>query len=204
MKNISNKIKATVAVAAVTSMATLINIPRAEAAVFELSWTGEQGYSALGRFSFDDSFLGSVVTNDQLNSFGISFFTPDGDVLKKFTYDVANLSSAFNFNFDTVTETVLQSGNFNTSTGFDLGDDFNTSLDGTFFYTFQDASQGLTNTSIYLNQGLAPETCIISGGCSYDFGGELTATVIPEPGVILGLIAIGSLTGYLKKKPASV
>lgn len=204
MSRICNQIKATVAVAAVTSMATLINIPRADAALFELSWTGNQGYSATGKFSFDDSFLGSIVTNDQLDSFDISFFNPGGNLLQNFTYDFSDLSSSFNFNFDTVTNTVLQTGSFDTPTGFDLGSNFNTDVEGLFFYTFQDAAQGLPTATIFLKDDLSPEVCSTFPDCRLDVGGELTATAIPEPGVILGLLAISSLTGYLKKKPASV
>ncbi len=204
MKSIYNKITATVAVATVTSMATLVNISSADAAVFQIDWKGDQGYSALGRFSFDDSFLGSVVTSDQLNSFNISFFNPEGNLLQNFSYNFPNPSSSFNFNFDTVTKTVLQSGSFDTPTGFDLGSNFNTDVAGLFFYTFQDATQGLPTATIFLKDDLSPEVCSTFPNCRLDLGGELTATVIPEPGVILGLLAIGSLTGYLKKKPASV
>ncbi|WP_414552629.1 PEP-CTERM sorting domain-containing protein [Anabaena sp. CCY 0017] len=204
MKSICNQITATVAVAAVTSMATLINIPHAEAALFKLSWTGDQGYSATGRFGFDDSLLGTVVTNEQLNSFKISFFNPEGNLLQNFSYNFPNSSSSFNFNFDTVTKTVLQTGSYDTSTGFDLGSNFNTDVAGLFFYTFQDANQGLPTTTIFLKDDLSPEVCSTFPNCRLDNGGQLTATAIPEPGFILGLLTIASLTGYLKKKPACV
>ncbi|WP_235622380.1 PEP-CTERM sorting domain-containing protein [Nostoc sp. PCC 7524] len=203
MKNICNQFTAKVAVFAVTSMATLINVSSANAASFELNWTGNNGYSAQGKFSFDDSLLGSVVTKDNLDKFSISFFNPTGNLLRTFDYSFPNPSSSFNFNFNPATNTVLQTGNFDTPTGFDLGDDFNTSLTGPFFYTFADPTQGLDVTTIYLNDGLSTEVCIANGNCGYDFGGRLTATKVPEPGVILGFLGVAALGGFLKKKPAS-
>jgi hypothetical protein len=206
MNSIYNQIKATIAVAAVSSVATFANIPSANAALFGLNWEGDQGYSAEGKFSFDDSFLGTVVNQEQLNTFTLSFFNPTGDLLKTFAYNFSNPStspsSSFNFNFDTVTQTVLQSGNFDTSTGFDLGSDFNSTISGFFYYTFQDPAQGLTTTSIFLNDGLSTEVCIQSGNCGLDFGGQLTANKIPEPGTIFGLLVLGSAVGFLKKKSA--
>ncbi|MGM3306123.1 PEP-CTERM sorting domain-containing protein [Anabaena sp. WFMT] len=207
MKSIYKQIKATVAIAAVSSVATVVNIPSANAALFGLNWTGEQGYSAEGQFSYSDSLSGSVVTQDQLKTFTLSFFNPSGDLLQTFAYNFSSPTTSpsfsFNFNFDTVTQTVLQSGNFGTSTGFDLGDDFNSAISGFFYYTFQDPAQGLTTTTIFLNDGLSTEVCIQSGNCGLDFGGQLTANKIPEPGTIFGLLVLGSVAGFLKKKSAS-
>ncbi|MBD2295825.1 PEP-CTERM sorting domain-containing protein [Anabaena sphaerica FACHB-251] len=208
MKSICNQIKATVAVAAVSSVATFVNIPSANAALFGLNWTGAQGYSAKGQFSFSDNFSGSVVTQNQLETFTLSFFNPTGNLLKTFAYDFSSPttspSSSFNFNFDTVTKTILQSGSYNTSTGFDLGNEATFSGNGLLFYTFQDSSQGLATATIFLKpDDLNPETCVISGGCNYDFGGQLTANRIPEPGTIFGLLVLGSVAGFLKKKSAS-
>ncbi|WP_242055424.1 hypothetical protein [Nostoc flagelliforme] len=120
MKSIRNQIKSTVAVAAFSSIATLMRVSSADAASYKLDWLGDQGYSAEGQFSYNDSFLGSIVTKDQLTDFAISFFNPEGSLLQNFNYDFPQSDSAFNFNFDTVTETVLQTGNFDTSNGFDL------------------------------------------------------------------------------------
>ncbi|MTJ52240.1 PEP-CTERM sorting domain-containing protein [Anabaena sp. UHCC 0253] len=207
MNSIYNQIKATIAVAAVSSVATFANIPSANAALFGLNWEGDQGYSAQGKFSYSDSLEGTVVTGSQLNTFSLSFFNPTGDLLKTFAYNFSSPTTTpsfdfFNFNFDTVTESVLQSGSYDTSTGFDLGSNFNTDIAGLFFYTFQDADQGLPTTTIFLNDGLSTEVCIQSGNCGLDFGGQLTANKIPEPGTIFGLLVLGSAVGFLKKKSA--
>lgn len=203
MKSISNKIKATVAVAAFSSMATLIHVPSADAASFELDWLGDKGYSAKGQFSYDDNFLGSIVTKDQLTDFAISFFDPQGTVLQNFNYDFPQTDSTFNFNFDTVTKTVLQTDNFDTSNGFDLGIDFATDVAGLDFYTYLNADQGLPTAKIFLKDDLSPEVCDTYPDCRLDLGGQLTATAIPEPGAISGLLVVGLLSRVLKKKPAS-
>jgi hypothetical protein len=207
MKSIYNQIKATVAVAAVSSVATFANIPSANAALFGLNWEGNQGYSAKGQFSYSDSLAGSVINQNQLDSFSISFFNPNGSLLQTFSYNFSSPSTShssnFNFNFNTVTQTVLQSGSFDAANGFDLGDNPNFDGSGLLFYTLQDA-QGLTNATIFLKpDDLNPETCVINGGCNYDFGGQLTAYKIPEPGTIFGLLVVGSAVGFIKKKSAA-
>ncbi|QMS87808.1 PEP-CTERM sorting domain-containing protein [Nostoc edaphicum CCNP1411] len=203
MKSIRNQIKATVAVAAFSSIATLINVSSADAASYQLDWLGDQGYSAKGQFSYDDSFLGSIVTKDELTDFAISFFNPEGSLLQNFNYDFPQSDSSFNFNFDTVTKTVLQTGNFDTSNGFDLGIDFATDVTGLDFYTYLNAEQGLPTAKIFLKDDLSPEVCDTYPNCRLDLGGELTATAIPEPGTIFGLLVLGLMNKVLKKKPAS-
>lgn len=203
MKSISNKIKATVAVAAFSSMATLIHVPNADAASFELDWLGDKGYSAKGQFSYDDNFLGSIVTRDQLTDFAISFFNPQGTLLQNFNYDFSQSDSSFNFNFDPVTKTVLQADNFDTPNGFDLGIDFATDVAGLDFYTYLNPDQGLPTAKIFLKDDLSPEVCDTYPNCRLDLGGKLTATAIPEPGAIFGLLVIGFMNRVLKKKPAS-
>jgi hypothetical protein len=204
MKSIRNQIKATVGVAAFSSIATLMSVSSADAASYQLDWLGDQGYSAKGQFSYDDSFLGSIVTKDQLTDFAISFFNPEGSLLQNFNYDFPQSDSTFNFNFDTVTETVLQTGNFDTSNGFDLGIDFATDVTGLDFYTYLNAEQGLPAAKIFLKDDLSPEVCDTYPNCRLDLGGELTATAIPEPGAIFGLLVLGLLNKVLKKKPASI
>ncbi|MEH2194424.1 MAG: PEP-CTERM sorting domain-containing protein [Nostoc sp.] len=203
MKSIRNQIKATVAVVAFSSMASLIQAPSADAASFELDWLGDKGYSAKGEFSYDDSFLGSIVTKDQLTDFAISFFNPQGTLLQTFNYNFPQSDSSFNFNFDPVTKTVLQTGNFDATNGFDLGIDFATDVTGLDFYTYLNAEQGLPTAKIFLKDDLSPEVCNTYPNCRLDLGGKLTATAIPEPGAIFGLLVLGFVNRVLKKKPAS-
>ncbi|MCC5637051.1 PEP-CTERM sorting domain-containing protein [Nostoc sp. CHAB 5844] len=204
MNRFFTQIKAAVAVATVASTATLINIPQADAAAYDLSWLGGQGYSARGNFKFDDSFLGSVVTRDQLSDFRISFFDPGGTLLQSFNYNFPNPNSSFNFNFDTVSQTVRQTDNFDTPNGFDLGIDFATEITGLSFYTYVNPEQGLPNATIFLKDDLSPEVCSTFPNCRLDVGGQLTATAVPEPSTILGLLVAGSLSRFFKKKSASI
>ncbi|GBE91487.1 PEP-CTERM sorting domain-containing protein [Nostoc cycadae] len=204
MNRFFTQFKATLAVAAVTSLATVINIPQADAASYDLSWLGGQGYSARGNFSFDDSFLGGVVTRNELSDFTIAFFDPTGSLLQSFDYDFPNPNSSFNFNFDTVSRTVLQTGNFDTSNGFDLGIDFATEVTGLSFYTYVNPEQGLPNATIFLKDDLSAEVCSTFPNCRLDVGGQLTATAVPEPSTILGLLVAGSLSRFFKKKQASI
>lgn len=204
MKSIYNQIQSTISIAAVASMATIVNLPSANAASYRLDWTGNQGYSAQGSFSYDNALQGSIVTNEQLNRFSISFFDPQGTLLQSFNYNSRNVSNIANFNFDTVTATVLQTGNFDTPNGFDLGSNFNTDVVGFFFYTYQNPDVGLPTATIFLKDDLSPEVCNTFPNCRLDNGGQLTATLIPEPGTVLGLLMVGSLGRLLKKKPASI
>lgn len=204
MKSIYHQIQNTVTIAAVASMATIVNLPSANAANYRLDWTGNQGYSAQGSFSYDNALQGSIVTKDQLDRFSISFFDPQGNLLQSFKYNSGNVSSISNFNFDTVTEIVLQTGNFDTANGFDLGSNFNTDVVGFFFYTYQNPDVGLPTTTIFLKDDLSPEVCDTFPNCRLDNGGQLTATLIPEPGILVGLLMVGSLSRLLKKKPASI
>ncbi|OYD87005.1 PEP-CTERM sorting domain-containing protein [Nostoc sp. 'Peltigera membranacea cyanobiont' 213] len=203
MKSIRNQIKATVAVVAFSSMASLINAPNADAASFELDWRGDKGYSAKGQFSYDDNLLGSIVTKEQLTNFGISFFNPQGTLLQTFNYDFPQSDSSFNFNFDPVTKTVLQTGSFDATNGFDLGIDFATDVTGLDFYTYLNAEQGLPTAKIFLKDDLSPEVCNTYPDCRLDLGGKLTATAIPEPGAIFGLLVLSLMNRVVKKKPAS-
>ncbi|MBW4614663.1 MAG: PEP-CTERM sorting domain-containing protein [Desmonostoc vinosum HA7617-LM4] len=204
MKSICSQIKTNVAIAAVTSIATLVNVPSVDAASFDLAWKGDQGYSAKGNFSYDDSYVGNIVTKDQLTNFVISFFNPKGDLLQNFKYEFPNSSSNFNFNFDQVTKTVLQTGNFDTANGFDLGIDFATEVTGLSFYTYLNPAQGLSTAKIFLKDDLSPEICDTFPNCRLDVGGQLTTTVVPEPSIILGLAVASFLGRVLKKKSASV
>ncbi|WP_236144506.1 PEP-CTERM sorting domain-containing protein [Nostoc sp. CMAA1605] len=206
MKSICNRITANVAVIAVTSMAALFNVESADAAAFKLDWRGDQGYTATGEFSYDDIYQGSVISKDQLSEFAISFFDPNGNLLQAFNYSLPNpADTSFNFNFDTVTKKVLQTGNFDTANGFDLGIDFNSTVSGLDFYTYLNPEEGLETARIFLKDDLSPEVCDTFPNCRLDNGGQLTATLIPEPGAILGLLAVASIGSRLiKKKPASI
>ncbi len=93
-----------------------------KAATFDLSWTGQTlGYTAEGRFSFDDASIpgDGIIRADDVTAFDIAFFTPEGTLMEAFTDN--QTTEGFNFNFDTTTGEVLQTGRWDTPTGINIG-----------------------------------------------------------------------------------
>ncbi|MEB3282033.1 MAG: PEP-CTERM sorting domain-containing protein [Lyngbya sp.] len=200
LKNILTKATSTVATAVVLSAAIAIEAPKAEAASYKLFWEGDGGYTAMGMFSFSDDLIGTIVTEEELDDLIISFFDPEGTLLEAFDYDFPNpdTSGEFNFNFDTVTKTIFQSANFNDEDfGLDLGIDFGGGeITGLDFYTEIDGSEGvILDDGIVLLESLSDEEFEL-----LDQGGVLTATKVPEPASILGLLAIGTLGAGLTRQ----
>lgn len=90
---------------------------------FDLSWTGQTlGYGAAGSFSYDSSVIpeDGIVRTDNLRTFDISFFTPEGDLIQSFV-DNHLTTDGFNFNFDTATGEILQTGFWDSPTGISIG-----------------------------------------------------------------------------------
>ncbi|MEO1353578.1 MAG: PEP-CTERM sorting domain-containing protein [Cyanobacteria bacterium J06635_15] len=95
---------------------------RAEAIAFNFDWTGQiAGFQVSGDFGYDEtqSYLGDIVRTDDLDFLNISFFAPDGTLLR--TYTDNHLDPGVNFNFDTSTQEILQAGSYNEPDGLNLG-----------------------------------------------------------------------------------
>ena len=74
----------------------------AEAIEFDFDWTGQvAGFQVSGSFGYDEtqSYLDGIVRTDDLDFLNISFFAPDGTLLR--TYADNHLDPGVNFNFDT-------------------------------------------------------------------------------------------------------
>ncbi len=93
--------------------------PKAEAKLltYDMSWSGVQGFSITGVFSFDDSSLAAspLVGFMDLLFFEATAFKADGTALDTYTfsqtdYSIFNGRFAINFNFDSDTGTLLQAG----------------------------------------------------------------------------------------------
>ncbi len=95
-----------------------------EETVFNFEWTGQiAGFSADGQFSYneDRSIEDGIVREEDLNSFDISFYDPEGNLLR--TYENNHLTfSEFNFAFDTETNEILQDGVYFGPTGLNVGE----------------------------------------------------------------------------------
>ena len=104
-------------------LALSVVIPaRAEAISFDFDWTGQiAGFQVSGSFGYDEtqSYLDGIVRTENLDFLNISFFAPDGELLR--TYTDNHLDPGVNFNFDTGSREILQSGSYNEPNGLNLG-----------------------------------------------------------------------------------
>lgn len=89
----------------------------------DFSWEGQvAGFSVEGSFSYDETNIpvDGVIRKDNLLSFDVSFFDPLGTLLRSYLDNHVNYSG-FNFNFDTLTQTILQEGPYSAANGLDIG-----------------------------------------------------------------------------------
>ncbi|MEM1254623.1 MAG: PEP-CTERM sorting domain-containing protein [Cyanobacteria bacterium P01_H01_bin.21] len=104
-------------------LALSLAIPaRAEAIEFNFDWSGQiAGFGVSGSFGYDEtqSYTDGIVRTDDLDFLNISFFAPDGTLLE--TYTDNHLDPGVNFNFDTSTQEILQTGSYNEPNGLNLG-----------------------------------------------------------------------------------
>ncbi len=141
----------------------------AQALTYQFNWTGENGYSATGDFSFNDLDNDGIARANNSNNF--NEFTVFNITFRELltnslatlaTYDLNQLQSlnpTFNFNYDFVNNVVLQTGNFSDADGFSISDGHNG-----FFLT--------RNGKDRISFGETDETV-------FDFSGIVTATPIP-------------------------
>lgn len=115
-------LKSKVAIAASGAIATFGFTLPANAVTFNLSWTGQTlGYRAEGQFSYEENTIApdGIVRSNDLSDFDIAFFTPQGELLQSFTNNTQ--TPGFNFNFDTTTGEILQTGRWDSPTGLNVG-----------------------------------------------------------------------------------
>ncbi|MEM6352733.1 MAG: serine hydrolase [Cyanobacteria bacterium P01_D01_bin.14] len=101
-----------------------IQPPTPDIVTYEFDWTGQIAeFSVEGEFSYDASAIPTdgIVREENLESFDISFFGPDGVLLR--TYEDNHLTfPEFNFAFDTTTRQVLTDGLFDGPDGINVGE----------------------------------------------------------------------------------
>lgn len=101
----------------------LVAATSAEAITLNLQWTGQTlGYQLKGSFSYDETQVNGdgIVRKDDLTSFDVAFIDPDGNVFQEFINNHLT-SSDFNFNFDTNTNQILQTGFWDQPDGISIG-----------------------------------------------------------------------------------
>lgn len=155
--------------APISASATLLN--------YDLSWTGDSGYSLSGAFAFDDTSIGgdNLVTQVDMLNFSYDLYDNSSNLIKSY-----NISTMTSFLFSFHTDTLL----IDQGPGFDL----QLGAIGTSDFILIRAN-GCTGDSMLLYQG--------DGGCpgtQLDHNGFLTASVasVPEPSVI-ALMSLGLL-----------
>jgi D-alanyl-D-alanine carboxypeptidase len=98
--------------------------PTVNEVTFDFDWTGQiAGFRVEGEFTYDanQTYEDSIVREEDLLDFDISFFDPAGNLLK--TYEDNHLTfPEFNFAFDTDTQEILQDGFYLGEDGFNFGE----------------------------------------------------------------------------------
>ncbi|WP_107667016.1 PEP-CTERM sorting domain-containing protein [Cyanothece sp. BG0011] len=198
----------------------------AQAVTFQLSWTGQiLGYRAEGSFSYDETkdYDNGIVRKDDLESFDIAFFDPEGNLIKEFIDNHLTYAN-FNFNFDTTTRTILQDGSFDEPNGIDIGEyvliDENEPEGLNFWSAAPIGSDGVAIPHVHLtDRGNDFPDLEIGFGSHLDvafftrttaellddptagdeFGQRMIASQVPEPTTLVGL-GLVSLMGLGKCK----
>ena len=187
MKNIFT----TIAAIAATSTALSLVMPQSvQAITFNFSWQGDAGYSALGKFSYDETTAPLIIsesgpgqTND-LQSLSVSFFDPSNNLLGIYNTVTGGVSESlfFKFNFDTSNKTLF--GNLDIAGG--------RLVEGEYFL------QGKIGSSLVFRQLIDPVSDTkISLDQNY---GAITVSQVSEPASVLSLLAFGALGATLKRK----
>jgi hypothetical protein len=194
MKNLFTKLAATAASSAALSGAIALSANNpAQAITFQFSWQGDAGYSAIGKFSYDETTAPAIISESgpgltkNLQSLMVSFFDPSNKPLQSFNTVAAGVSESqfFKFNFDTSTQTLFGPLDLGGGMGI-IGEQFFQGTIGRSLVLKQDVDQ--INPSILLDQN----------------SGSIKVSRVPEPASVLGLLALGALGGgsILKKKLA--
>lgn len=212
----------------VTSLVFWAESP-AQAVTFKLSWTGQiLGYRAEGSFSYDETkdYENGIVRKDDLESFDIAFFDPEGNLIKEFIDNHLTYAN-FNFNFDTTTRTILQDGFYDEPNGIDIGeyvfDPVNGLADGLNFWSAAPAPNGVPIPHVHLTDfgndfpnleigffghldvaffTLTTAELLDEPAAGDEFGQRMIASKVPEPTSLLGLglvSLIGLGKGFSKK-----
>jgi len=134
----SNKFKISMLFMIVTSFT-------AHAITYDFNFVGDDGYSVVGQFSFDENTAPAVISEDGLGltnaieELSVAFYDDNSNLLSDHTVVTAGVSSYFYFNltFNTVTEQ-LEPG-----FTFDVGEDTDTNNPNEH-YLFSDAGEFFT------------------------------------------------------------
>ncbi|NMG20283.1 hypothetical protein [Brasilonema bromeliae] len=93
----------------------LTGITPAQAITLNFTWNGNNNYSALGSFSYDENTAPAIFSEkgagqtDVLQSLNISFFDPLNNLIATYNnvVDGVSIPNYFQFNFNTVTQEIF-------------------------------------------------------------------------------------------------
>ncbi|MDJ0574569.1 MAG: PEP-CTERM sorting domain-containing protein [Xenococcaceae cyanobacterium MO_234.B1] len=172
-----------------TASLTTLMATSAQAIVLNFDWQGDGGYSANGKFSFDETTAPAIFSEfglgptKVLDSLTVSFFDPSDTLLGTYDNVVGGISidPFLNFSFDTTTQELF---------GFlDIGEGTG-ALDPSRFFLY-----GPVGELLFLLNG---QLQLIDTN-----SGAITVTVqpesVPEPISLIGLGLIG-LAGFATKR----
>ncbi len=75
---------------------------------YNMTWEGQNGYTASGYFTYDDAIAGNTVIGVELTDFHIQAFDSEANVVGEFNFDdIGTQFKRFRFTFDSVGEKIL-------------------------------------------------------------------------------------------------
>ncbi len=196
-----NSLTKAVALAATTTsvLATIsVAMNPAQAADFNFSWQGDNGYSATGAFSYDETNAPAVISESGagptqfLQSLDISFFDPAQNLLETGS-EIANGVSNdrfLRFDFDT------QSKNISVLDADIGGTSYNYFLTNLRTPDGEVVGPGVTTFNLFYRPDGTP---ILDSSSSV----QVTSASVPEPTTTLGMLVAGGLGIGLRRKKAA-
>ncbi len=194
------RVKATALAATTTSiLATILTtINPAQAVDFNFSWKGDNGYSATGAFSYDETNAPEVISESGagstkfLQSLSVSFFDPAQNLLESGSSVVNGVSSDrfLRFDFDT------QSQNISVLDADIGGTAYNYFLTDLRTPSGEVVAPGITTFNLFYRPNGTP---FLDSSSSV----QVTPASVPEPTMTVGALVVGGLGIALRRKKAS-
>jgi len=180
---------------AVTTTSVLAIMNPAQAIDYNFSWKGDNGYSATGAFSYDETTAPAVISESGagstqfLQSLSVSFFDPGQNLLESGSSVVNGVSSDrfLRFDFDT------QSRNISVLDVDAGGTSYQYFLTDLRTPTGEVVGPGITNFNLFYRPNGTP---ILDSSSSV----QVTPASVPEPTTLIGTLVAGGLGIALKRK----
>ncbi|MGB3402930.1 MAG: PEP-CTERM sorting domain-containing protein [Microcoleaceae cyanobacterium] len=184
---------ATVNIAAISI--SLMGANPSQAVTFNINWQGNNGYSVQGSFSYDETQGYEIVTKNEFDSFDLSFFDAQSNLLASFE-DLHINNYIFNAHFDTEALNFQEGESSRSNNGWYFNNIFyrNGRVEGNAWFHFYSHYGNINLT--HFNNGTYYLTSTSGGSLEIS-----KATSVPEPGTMaaLGLVGLGDLLTQKKR-----